>query len=125
MNFVHISSYDNYLNAHMQLSLLQEQGINCHLKDEHTVTIDPLLSPAIGGMKMMVAEPQAKRAMEILDEAERQWLHTLTCPACGQTGFRKEVIVKEFPGLWGKLKSMLANGQVQEIKTLYTCLHCH
>jgi len=95
MNFVHISSYDNYLNAHMQLSLLQEQGINCHLKDEHTVTIDPLLSPAIGGMKLMVAEPQAKRAMEILDEAERQWLNTLACPTCGRLQFDMDTVVAE------------------------------
>ena len=124
MNFVNICAYDNYVQANMQLSMLQELGINCHLKDEHTITIDPLLSPAIGGMKLMVAESQVKRAREILEETEQEWLKTVHCPACGQEGLRKEVNVKEFPGLWGKLKSILANGQEQEVRTVYTCLHC-
>jgi Putative prokaryotic signal transducing protein len=68
MNFICIRGYDNYINAHMQLGMLQEEGINCHLKDEYSVTIDPFLSAAIGGIKLMVAESQAKRAVELLNE---------------------------------------------------------
>ena len=125
MNFVNICSYDNYVNANMQLSLLQEQGINCHLKDENTVTIDPLLSPAIGGIKLMVVEPQAARARQILDETERAWLQTVPCPACWHKALHKEVLVTTFPGLWGKLKSLLINGQDSEVKTAYICANCH
>ncbi len=33
----------------------EEEGINCWLKDENTVTIDPILTNAIGGIKLMVA----------------------------------------------------------------------
>ncbi len=124
MNFVTIRAYDNYIYANMKLSLLQEHGINCHLKDEFTVTIDPLLNPAIGGIKLMVAEPQEQRAQQILHDTELEWLQTVPCPVCRQEGFRKEVIIKEFPSLWGKLKSMLANGQETEVNTVYTCLHC-
>jgi len=125
MNFINIRAYDNYVNANMQLSLLQEQGINCYLKDEHTVTIDPLLSPAIGGMKLMVADSQEQRAREILEETEQDWLKTVACPACGRHELHKEVLVKEFPGFWGKLKSMLANGQEREVRTVYVCGSCH
>ena len=125
MNFINVRAYDNYVNANIELSLLQEQGINCHLKDENTITIDPLLSPAIGGMKLMVVESQAARALEILEETEREWLLTVPCPACGRKELHKEVTIKEFPGFWGKLKSMLANGQEREIKTVYACAHCH
>lgn len=124
MNYVLIRAYDNYVYANIQCSLLQENGIRCHLKDENTVTIDPLLSPAIGGIKLMVADLQAERAEEILDETEREWLKTISCSACGQKALRKEVRVKEFPGLWGKLKSMLANGEEREIKKLYVCGSC-
>jgi hypothetical protein len=125
MNFVNIRSYDNYVNANMQLGMLQEEGINCHLKDEHTITIDPLLSPAIGGMKLMVAETQADRANQILEEAESAWLQTVHCPVCGQTSLRKVVSTKEFHTLWGKIKSLLANGQESEIKKYYQCMHCN
>jgi hypothetical protein len=67
MNFVVISSYDNYVPAHIAMGRLEEEGINCWLQDEYTVTIDPLLSNAVGGIKLMVAETQAERALEILN----------------------------------------------------------
>jgi hypothetical protein len=67
-NFIQIRSYDNYLSAHIVLAKLQDSDINCHLKDEYTLTIDPLLSPALGGIKLMVAESQAKRALGLLEE---------------------------------------------------------
>jgi len=124
MNFIPIRAYDNYIYANMRLSMLQEHDINCHLKDEFTVTIDPLLNPAIGGIKLMVADAQVERAQQILNDAELEWLQTIPCPACGQKTMRKEVLVKEFPGFWGKVKSMLANGEEREIRTVYVCGSC-
>ncbi|HXD79281.1 MAG TPA: DUF2007 domain-containing protein [Puia sp.] len=67
IRFVQIRAYDNYLSAHIVLARLQDSGINCHLQDEYTITIDPLLSPALGGIKLMVAEPQVERALAILE----------------------------------------------------------
>jgi hypothetical protein len=71
MNFIHLRSFDNYVNANIQLGMLMEEGINCHLQDEYTITIDPLLSNAIGGMKLMVCESQASRALHLLEAADR------------------------------------------------------
>jgi hypothetical protein len=68
MDFVLVRAFDNYIYAHICLTRLQDAGINCHLVDEITITIDPLLSPALGGIKLMVHVSQAKRAMEILDD---------------------------------------------------------
>jgi hypothetical protein len=70
INFIQIRAYDNYISAHIVLGRLQDAGINCHLKDEYTITIDPLLSPALGGIKIMVAEPQVKRALDILENTD-------------------------------------------------------
>jgi hypothetical protein len=69
-NFIEIRSYDNYIYAHIVLAKLQDAGINCHLKNEYTITIDPLLSPALGGIKLMVAESQVGRALELLEETD-------------------------------------------------------
>ena len=60
MNFVLLQSYDNYVSAHIAMGRLEEDGINCWLKDENTVTIDPILSNAIGGIKLMVEQPRPK-----------------------------------------------------------------
>ncbi len=71
MNFVQIRAFDNYISAHITLGMLQDAGINCHLQDEYTITLDPLLSPAIGGMKLMVYSSQVRRAAELLEQTER------------------------------------------------------
>ena len=67
MNFVLVQSYDNYIPAHIALGRLREAFINCYLQDEYTVTIDPLISNAIGGIKLMVAEEQVERAIDLLN----------------------------------------------------------
>jgi hypothetical protein len=77
MNFIQLRSFDNYINAHIQLEMLRSEGINCHLADEYTITIDPLLSPAIGGMKLMVDTTQAELAQELLDEADNNHLRVI------------------------------------------------
>jgi hypothetical protein len=67
MNFIQVQAFDNYVSAHIVMAMLLDAGINCHLKDEYTLTIDPLLSPALGGIKLMVAGSQLERALELLE----------------------------------------------------------
>ena len=68
--FLPLRAYDNYLNANMDMGMLQAAGINCHIKDEYTITIDPLLSPALGGMKLMVEEADLEEARAMLQERD-------------------------------------------------------
>ncbi|MBI2729899.1 MAG: DUF2007 domain-containing protein [Sphingobacteriales bacterium] len=124
MQFVQIRSFDNYMEANLVLGMLQEQGINCHLKDENTITIDPLLSPAIGGMKLMVYASQAERAKEILAEAEKEYVSTIPCSKCGE----KKLVVKEFvdkpKNFLAALKSQLLMGQTSPVIKYYSCENC-
>lgn len=77
MNFVQVRSFDNYISAHIQMEMLRSEGINCHLADEYTITIDPLLSPAIGGMKLMVDTLEAEHARELLDRIDNNHLRAI------------------------------------------------
>jgi hypothetical protein len=70
MKFILLTSFDNYVLAHIAMGRLKEEYINCYLQDEYSVTIDPILSNAIGGIKLMVAESQAQRAFDLLKTAE-------------------------------------------------------
>lgn len=72
MNLVRIASYNNYIEAYIIMGRLEQENIRCHLLDEHSVTIDPFISNAIGGIKLLVAAVQANRALQILNEGERQ-----------------------------------------------------
>ena len=72
MKYILIKSFDNYIPAHIALGRLKEEYINCYLQDEYSVTIDPFLSNAIGGIKLMVAETQLDRARQILEDLKEQ-----------------------------------------------------
>ena len=66
MTFVPIASFNDYIEANIILGRLQNEGINCWLKDENSATITPFLSNSIGGIKLMIAESQAERAVELI-----------------------------------------------------------
>lgn len=83
MDFIVINSYNNYVDAHIARGVLEEEGINCWLKDENTVTIDPILTNAVGGIKIMVYKDQAERAWTILTDLKKEHQLTVTCPQCG------------------------------------------
>ena len=124
MNFIELNSFDNYIEANIVLNMLKYEGIICHLKDEHIITIDPLLSPAIGGMKLMVHEKHVKRAWELMEEAERQYLQTKACPICKQHTLNAITITKKYKTLLGALGSMLLNGQTVRVTKRYNCSSC-
>jgi hypothetical protein len=67
-HFLPVASYDNYIAAHIAMGRLEDENIRCWLKDENTVTIDPLLTYAVGGIKLMVSSAQISRAREILND---------------------------------------------------------
>ena len=83
MEFILLNSYGNYVEAHIAKGVLEEEGIVCWLKDENTVTIDPILTNAVGGIKLMVAKTDAERAWELLSALRKEQQQKISCPKCG------------------------------------------
>jgi predicted RNA-binding Zn-ribbon protein involved in translation (DUF1610 family) len=81
--FIPLQVFTNYIDANILLGRLQEEGINCWLKDENTVTINPIWTQAVGGIKLMVAGAQAERAKDILSSIKLVKEEQNTCPQCG------------------------------------------
>lgn len=123
MYFHPLRSYDNYIQANLQLSLLKQHGISCHLADEHTVTIDPLLSPAIGGMKLMVMDTDLDRAQALLDGAEDEYLKSIPCVACGAYALERRTHVSQ-PGKWSKLLARLRGSSDSVLHRQIICSSC-
>jgi len=124
MNFRKIASYDNFILANLGLGLLQQNEINCHLKDENIVTIDPLLNPAVGGIKLMVAEEDYLAEIVILREAEENYLKEIPCPACKLCCLAIEEKINNPQTFWGKLKNQIAYGQTIIYTKQYICENC-
>ena len=66
MELVTVKSFDNYFTANIYLTRLQSDGVECWLKDENTVTIDPMLSNAIGGIKIIVKKEDEQKVIKLL-----------------------------------------------------------
>lgn len=125
MNYIPIRAYDNYINANLELALLREAGINCHIKDEYTITIDPLLSPALGGMKLMVEEDSSSKALELLQQSDKLYLQSIPCPFCNYQALELITITTQYDNWVGKIKSLLLNGQEEQVKKFYRCNNCY
>ncbi len=124
MSFKQIASYDNFMLANMTLGLLQEYEINCHLKDENTITIDPLLSPAIGGIKLMVDEADFQKALTLIKKAEEEYLSEIPCPNCKSLSLTIEEKTNKPDSFWGSLKNLIAYGQTETYTKNYRCKNC-
>jgi DNA-directed RNA polymerase subunit RPC12/RpoP len=91
MGFVLLKSFNNYIEAHIALSMLEEEGINCHIEDEHAVTILNFSS----GMRLMVYDSQLERAREILKLSELEYLKTIVCPNCKQKALEIKYVMQD------------------------------
>ena len=124
MTYKQIASYDNFLLANMTLGLLQENNVNCYLKDEHIVTVDPLLSPAVGGIKLLVEENDFADAEGLIKDAEAAYLKEIPCPNCKSLSLVVEEKTDTPTGFWDKLKNQVAYGQTSTYSKMYRCENC-
>lgn len=118
-DLVTIAAFEDTIRARLLASMLEGSGIECHIADEHTATINPFYSFAIGGVKVRVRRSDLESAMELMadvgytpadgddasvetyaDEAER-------CPACGSedVGYERLSFIKTFLFLLSTLVS--------------------
>ncbi len=83
MSVVELRSFDNYFSANIVLTWLGDKGVTCYLKDEYTVTIDPLLTNAIGGIKLVTNSKDQYEARSLLREYDEAYRKNAECPVCG------------------------------------------
>jgi rubredoxin len=124
MDYVELRSFNNYIEASIVLNMLQHRDINCHLKDEHILTVDPLLTPALGGIKLMVYHSQAERAWDMMEQAELDYLKSIPCPVCKSHKLKVVSITRQHKCRLSAIISMLLNGHSMEVKKVYQCEAC-
>lgn len=90
-DLVTVARYRDMPEAVVARTVLEDEGIECLLRDENTVRTDWLLSNAIGGMRLQVAAKDEARARELLTEPTPEQFPTDSgedfvqpvCPKCG------------------------------------------
>ena len=64
------------------MTLLESEEIDCWLQDENTVTVYPIWTNVVGGIKLMVKKEDYPRALEIFKQAENNRKEAVECPKC-------------------------------------------
>ena len=123
METVILTSFDNYFSANIMLSRMQQAGIPCFLKDEYTVTIDPILSNAIGGIKLAVPERFATKAFAMLKQFEEEYLQSAVCPQCGNNRISL-VSKKGTANFITAILTWLFSSYAVAPEKIYQCLDC-
>ncbi|AEM70112.1 hypothetical protein Murru_1068 [Allomuricauda ruestringensis DSM 13258] len=104
--FYTLGSFEFPADAVVIKGKLEAEGIAVFLKDENTINSDPLISAALGGVKLQVYSSDKERAKEIFDEvrnyATDEFGNPVVCPNCKATKSeiyysRSTVFYKLFP----------------------------
>ena len=84
--FYTIASFEFTADVQIIKGRLESEGIEVFLKDENTLNTDPLISNAIGGVKLLVYENQKEKALAIYNEIRAYALdetnEPIVCPNC-------------------------------------------
>lgn len=104
--FYTIASFEFTADVQIVKGKLESEGIAVFLKDENTLNSDPLISHAIGGVKLQVYESQREKALAIYNEIRSYALdennEPVVCPNCKAKKSeicysRKGIFYKLFP----------------------------
>jgi predicted RNA-binding Zn-ribbon protein involved in translation (DUF1610 family) len=124
MSFVPLRAYDNYISAHIAMGRLQEEGIVCWLKDEYTVTIDPVLTNAIGGIKLMAETSQSEKAAAILRTIDNQYRAVHPCPQCQSLNIELVSTPRKASNWASFIIGFLFTGFAPKVDMVYHCFNC-
>lgn len=117
-----VRRFDNYIPANIILQRLQNEGIQCFLQDEMTLTIVPLYGLAAGGIKLAVAGNDVERAVELLAAFDEDYRLAATCPKCGANEIN--LVTKQEPGNILKAIVTWAFGSYSAAEKIYECDNC-
>ena len=116
--FYTLAAFDYPADVQILKGKLESEGIPVFLRDENTLNSDPLISNAIGGVKVEVYTRDKDRAIEIYDEIRVYAVddegHPIVCPNCRAM---KSEVYYERKSLLHKLFPFFE-------KRKYKCLNC-
>jgi hypothetical protein len=107
---------------------LEADGIQVFLSDNLTIDTDPLVSHAIGGVKLKVLSTDAIEAQHILNSIEKYALNDdgapVTCPNCHKTEVNLYSTITDLKSFLAFLFGFLSGTLPFYRKDQYVCSHC-
>ena len=101
--FKKIGQYQYSSEALIYKGRLEAENIEVFIRDSHTVDSNPLISNAVGGVKLFVRQENYESAINVLSEISQFSLddkdELLKCPNCGAEKIRLLTTIKDAKSL--------------------------
>ncbi len=107
---------------------LESEGIQVFMTDNFTIDTDPLVSHAIGGVKLKVLTQQEEKAIKILKDINQYSLddqgNAISCPNCKSNQVRFTSSINDIKSLLSFIFGFLLALLPTYIKRKYRCDNC-
>ena len=124
MEFVVLQSFTNYIDAHILLGRLKNEGIHCWLKNEATATIIPIWNNALGGIQLMVQKDQLQKATAVLTAIKEERKSHLICPQCSSHDIEYINTMRKPVNWLSAAITFLLGDYALMPEQCYHCFHC-
>lgn len=130
MDLITLKSFDNTIDAHILMARLKNEGIECTLQDENTVSVNPLYSQLVGGIKLKIKREDSEKALLILNQIETTPLtdeqnEVIMCQRCDSTELYADFkSIKGAGGFFSAIFSVVMRIFPFYVKNVYRCKKC-
>ena len=126
--FSKIAVFQYSSEAQIIKSRLEAEGIEVFLNDQFTIDTDPLVSNAIGGIKLKVWQEDEAKAREVLKSISEYSLdddgQKMECPVCGSSKVELFSNVRGFKSMFFFLFSFITTALPIYTRYQYRCDTC-
>lgn len=126
--FTTIATFPYSSEAQIVKGKLQSEGIQVYLADEYTIDSDPLISQAIGGVKIQVLTTQKEEAISILKDIHSFSVdengEAIICPNCESKNIEYFSTISDIKSLFFFLFGFLFALLPFYTKYTYRCESC-
>jgi predicted RNA-binding Zn-ribbon protein involved in translation (DUF1610 family) len=127
--FCIIANYQYTSEAYLFKGKLESEGVEVFLQNENTINTDPLLSNALGGVKLFVKSEDVMKAKQILDAIPEYSLddagELLSCPNCGAHKIEMFTTIKDLKSFFALIYGLLTLSMPLFSKQKYKCESCN
>lgn len=128
-SLIEIANYQFSSEAYLFKGKLESEGIEVFLQNENTINTDPLLSNALGGVKLFVNSEDVQQSKQILDAIPEYSLddkgELLSCPNCGSQKITMVTTIKDIKSFLAFIYGLLTLSMPLFSKQKYKCEICN
>ena len=128
-SLIEIANYQFSSEAYLFKGKLESEGIEVFLQNENTINTDPLLSNALGGVKLFVNSEDVLQSRQILDAIPEYSLddkgELLSCPNCGSQKINMTTTIKDIKSFLAFIYGLLTLSMPLFSKQKHKCESCN